>query len=476
MTDDTRDPFDDRPRSDWDDVGPVGGAADTGREGWDYGPGSGGVHDDLDPGTWHDGATHSAEAASEPAPADISTSDDPEHATEPAEPAAPPAPAAPQRSVVIFGPMQSGKTVLLLSLVPCMQAWGRRLHQEESAGRRWWIEMTAGEGTRFLTREAVRTIVEPDHSPLASSRLQEFEFSASVTEEQGLARPARRTDAQLTFYDGPGGHVVHPAADWDRPESDAAEYERPTIEAAREAHTLVLTVDLSNPEPDVLSGNLADLLGRCSVDVTCAPPPSPWLFRLRRRLGLTREQPPAAQRLRRLACRNFLLLLTKADRIVSPEILGAAQGGSFRAGAFSRSTPLEVARRLDPLGQALQAVGRSNLLTILNALQPGSRFAIGACSSWGFLPNGHAFMNRAGTDPVMSGHEGRADRVRLWNPYGVQDALRFMVSGSAGGAVRLVTRADLQQWEDDSLARAARLHRGRQVGATHASEGFRRTS
>ena len=233
----------------------------------------------------------------------------------------------------------------------------------------------------------------------------------------------------------------------------------------------MLTVDASNPEPEVISGDLSDLIGRCCVDVTCPPPQSPWLYRLLRRFYLTREQPPGAQRLRRLPCANFLLLLTKVDRIVSPDVLDTAFGGPSLAGDAARLTPLEVAELLDPVGQAIRAVGRSNLLTILNALRPEARFGIGACSAWGFNQNnGLPFMNSEGTDPVLMSVQERSERVKLWTPFGVQDALRFMVTGHADGTVVEVTRADLQREEDPSAAIAAQLRFGRQVAQLPASD------
>ncbi len=479
MTDGPRDTFDDDHPTDDIVAEPP---AESYTEAWDYGPGnpgdllagSGSGESDHDPGTWHDG-TPAPTSVPPRAPAANTRSEaaTPEVENEPAEPPAP----AEDRQVVVLGPMQSGKTVLLLSLLTALLAWGRRSDDDARLARRWWMEMTAGEGAHRLAQEYVRTIVEEGFSPLASSELQSFDFSVSVTEERGLFHPPVRTDANLRFFDGPGGHVIHAMSDWGA-DRRSYEYEAATLDAAREAGALVLTVDASNPQQDVLSGELAHLIGHASVDTSCPPPASPWPYRLMRRLGLSREEPPVATTSRRLGCDNFLVLLTKVDRIVAPEVLEASIHGDTPPGDVSRMTPLEAAWNLDPLGQALEAVGRNNLLTIHNALRPDARLAVGLCSAWGFNPgNGQPFMNREGSDPVRMSSQERRERVKLMTPFGVQDALRFTVTGSADGTVRRVTRDDLADapgpHPDPSGPIAARLRFGCQQDASRASESWR---
>lgn len=355
----------------------------------------------------------------------------PTPATEqPAAPSAPapepPAEPAGELQCTLLGPGQAGKTHLLDACEQaCVDPAALRAPPE--------LEYVGGAQTAGQSDRALRGIADSPVPLAATDRVSTYEAYMTATWPATFWRAERRKSLRLRFVDGPGGALF--PNDEDRGQSRLLAWERRLIAESQAASALLLCVDATDPQLDRLTRFLPGILSGIAVSRPVSPPPPRLGHRLLRALRLTADPPPII--LRRVQASRFLLVLTKIDRLASGPPDNPWPAG--RRG--SRPAPLAVAARLSPLQLACELIDAGNLVRILGALTPGAEFAVALTSALGFNASGFPFMashrsTRLSSEPVDR-------RSADWRPFGVREALLFVLAGETGGPVELVTRRKL---------------------------------
>jgi len=255
-----------------------------------------------------------------------------------------------------------------------------------------------------------------------------YEADLTATWPATFWRPEKRMGLELRVTDGPGG-ALFPTAD-DRVNPNLPKWERDMLDGSRQADALVLCVDSTKPELDRISRFLRDILAKVAERQPVSAPSLPPGHRLLKALGRAFDPPPDP--LRRIQARRFLLLLTKIDRLVSAPLDGAPQWSG------KGPVPRDLARSLSPLALACELVDASNLMRILAALKPDAELAVGLTSAWGFNEAGYPFMED--DSPVRLSTQPADRKSSDWRPFGVREALLFLLEGRTGGPVERVTR------------------------------------
>jgi hypothetical protein len=326
-----------------------------------------------------------------------------------------------------MGPSQAGKTVLLVALDQACSS---------PADDRFTLELVGGDGTDDLAAWGIRTIMEGDQRVRPTDRLGEYTAWVTATEEKTFWRPARQHVAQLVFRDGPGGALFPARHDEGVPQ--LAIWESELLRNAREAETLVLCVDATDPRPDLVSRYMRKIIAELADDY---PPEQdlPLGYRMLRKLRLGTEAPPLRDE-RRIKAKRFLLLLTKVDQLLARPLDWDEDEDS----KVEPPRPADLAAHLSPVETACELLDESNLLRILNALKPTSQLAVGLTSAWGFNPySGRPFMED--DEPVGPSAQDRAQRLLNWRPFGVREALLFITAGVTQGPVERVKRSVVQR-------------------------------
>ena len=334
---------------------------------------------------------------------------------------------------VVMGPSGSGKTTLLLALD---QACSSPAEEDD----RFRLELVGGPGagTSELAAWGIGTIMEAGKRVRPTDLPGEYSASVTATQEETFWRPARQFVSHLVFNDGPGG-LLFPGRETTPDEFAKFFAERKGAEflrAVETAETLVLCVDASEPRAELVSQYMRSVLAEAAKPYT--PQPSrPLGHRFLRRLRLAAKPKPLRTE-RRIRARRFLLLLTKIDQLLARQLDWEDED----ADGIEPPRPADLASHLSPVQTACELLDESNLLRILNALQPEAEFAVGLTSAWGFDPyTGSPFMER--DEPVALSSEERTQRLLNWRPYGIREALLFITAGEVRQPVELVRRSDL---------------------------------
>ncbi|MFT3776226.1 MAG: hypothetical protein QM820_63590 [Minicystis sp.] len=352
---------------------------------------------------------------------------------------------------VIMGASQAGKTTLLGAIA---QACSHPRRDPED----YHLKFLVGErGTGTFIRRAYQDMLLGAPGD-ATHDVQRYRFTARVTRPGTFWRPADPMEATLTINDGPGGALFPDAVDSrieDR--GGLTHWEESLIEDAASAGCLVLCVDCSVPDTDLVLSQLADRLRDFSsraAPTTTEPVAETWGQRLYRRVerlrGAHRPRRRVAERW--LNADRFLVLLTKVD--VLAEHVAAARDRASGAPAGT-TPPSAVAAVIDPVRQACALLGEVFLQQILGSLRPGAALAVGLTSARGFdSETGRPFRARAAPtwdddDPEGADDDPGSDAVeppaylKDWAPVGLRDAVIFMVRGEARGVVRTVDEGAL---------------------------------
>ena len=260
----------------------------------------------------------------------------------------------------------------------------------------------------------------------------EASVAASIFRGPWRSRAGKRLD--LLLEDGPAGALF--PAELDRGRSSLLDWERKMVEESRQADALVVCIDSTDSQRDRTSRHLRNVLTALSTsrqDPASRPvAPAAWRRLIDRMLR--RSTGPLPMPWPRIQTERFLLLLTQIDRFVSRPLDPASP-----IGEGGRSpTPLQIAAALSPVELACEIFQASNLLRILSALEPGAELAIGLVSAWGFDASGFPFLEQDA--PVYSRPQEYGRRTADWHPFGVREALCFLIDGQVGGPVELVTR------------------------------------
>jgi hypothetical protein len=106
-----------------------------------------------------------------------------------------------------------------------------------------------------------------------------------------------------------------------------------------------------------------------------------------------------------------------------------------------RLCPRELARRLDPIAQAIDLVGETTLAMALSSMRPGAQLGVAFVSAGGFnARTGVPFLDARGIPAERSTTD---DLLRHWQPFGILAAAEFLAWGRTGDTVRALDRRTL---------------------------------
>ncbi|HVR09303.1 MAG TPA: hypothetical protein VMW75_14730 [Thermoanaerobaculia bacterium] len=300
--------------------------------------------------------------------------------------------AEPRHDCVVIGLPGCGKSSLLGALTRVSGATG-----EDGAE----VRLIAGEALTALAAEVAQSIGEGDPAPCPTLEPASYDLQVEVRDRPGGDAVAR----EILIQEWPGGAIAWVNGLVHGPPGQSRV--KPLLETVRGAHCLVLCVDALAPRRRLWDAVLPSLIS----DLATAS------GELLPRLGLAGrgDLPPVMSSRRQLPFAAVLLLLTKVDRLCA-----AAADAIERAGVRQR-IPLDLdrlarsqaglARCLDPSRFAADRLGDAWLDQLRGALRPGARLAVGLTSARGF---------------TVAGAQGGG-----WLPFGVREALRFIVDGVA---------------------------------------------
>jgi hypothetical protein len=307
-------------------------------------------------------------------------------------------------------------------------------------------------GTSHLIREAYRRIVENDAGLDPSFEVRDYPFDISVTNKpRSFWARSIEADAEIVMSDGPGGHLF-PLEE--NPLDEA--FRREMAQRVGNASTVVLCVNVVDLNLRLLYSEFSRLLGETAVR---RPIPRTISFqeslqdgignRVRawgdrfdyfrgatNRSRLRSVRPARTQRNGNstryrtcLVADRFLLLLTQVDKLCD-----LAPDGIL---------PRDLAHLIDPIAQAKQVLGPAFLRTLRNSVSPNGQMAVGICSAFGFHPDdGNPFADNAGRPKIWKPDLGD-EMLKHWTPFGVREAIYFVLTGNCRGPVKELSDDDL---------------------------------
>ncbi|MCP4661610.1 MAG: hypothetical protein GY856_39925 [bacterium] len=354
---------------------------------------------------------------------------------------------------LVVGPSAAGKTMLLLAI-------GRACDQpfEGQPDLTFIPQPSIAE----LMRRAVEIFIRPRERLLATQRPEQRDFEISTFKpRRWWQRRPHRFFKSFTIADGPGGALFPPEA---RDREAYRHFVPALLQAGQQASSIIFCVDAARPRSDLWQAYLPWLLSKMVI-----------ARRIPRRRFLERGRTflwdklpdelrtarwlrsfwyrffePRTEPIRRLTADRVLLLLTKIDQLAFETVEGYRDSGPSDEAAADASSlgglsPAELAAMIDPLQQVLHTVDIAILNMIRSALKPGAQFAIGITSAAGFDPeSGECFLDPHGK-PIRLSPSTKDDLLRRWRPYGIYDAMYFILTGEARGTVRVVDRKHMVQ-------------------------------
>ena len=320
---------------------------------------------------------------------------------------------------LLIGPMGAGKTSLLLAM--------RQACMLRRKGEPQLHFVPDSDSMADLIARSLRIFLEQKNLP---STLGTSRYSFSIHEDRPSLLPwraPRRKSLRMTILDGPGGALFPLEEESDRLKRRQIETFRKdlVVYGRRQARSLVFCVDSTEPRAPFLESHLPRLISELCTDTrpTKGGLAQPWPY---------------------LPFRRVLVLLTKIDALCSAVARGHAVTSSrrFRASDLDRGfiplDPARLARLVEPVHQARTVLGNTLLPGIRAAMAPEAELAIGVCSAGGFLPQrGEAFLESS-----LSSTDGSAGALDHWQPFGIREALGFLVSGRESSSVKLVQGRD----------------------------------
>jgi hypothetical protein len=145
---------------------------------------------------------------------------------------------------------------------------------------------------------------------------------------------------------------------------------------------------------------------------------------------------------------RLLLLFTKVDEVVQRVLKSSTRTLHDLAPAERPTMALRLltgqnaiserrlAESIDPLGFAQTRLDQASLSLIRRSLTPKAQMAVGVCSSTGFYPDGSAFWDDSESKLRPRGGQSHDDSLRSWTPFGVEEAILFLLTGRTGATLR----------------------------------------
>ena len=193
-------------------------------------------------------------------------------------------------------------------------------------------------------------------------------------------------------------------------------------------NTLVVCVDITNPQAEQLIAELPKLFERLNLEPVVE---SDDLVPKKRKLWKSKPR-----------IKRFLLVLTKVD-LLALEASRRMRLGQKVELSDKAYVPAVIADRIDPLAQAAAVLGMPVLLTIDHLCGSKTKWAISVCSSGGFhAETGEPFLTELGI-PNEGAYVPTVDVLQHWRPFGVREIMDYIIDGSVSGPVRQIGPQDL---------------------------------
>ena len=240
----------------------------------------------------------------------------------------------------------------------------------------------------------------------------------------------RKADADQKFdfrVIDPPGEALFPGESTNV--ASMAGFRQELVEAGKRAAAIILCADVRADQLH-LHQHLPSRLGEMVTEQPIRTR-SFWERSVRRRPDL--HVPSGTGPVRKLACKRFLLLLTKVDKIAV-----AAVRKLREARSEVQFSAAELAGLVAPTAQARQILGVEILSAIRSVLLPDAEFAVGICSAGGFDKGGGPFLDRNGI-PIESDAISKPEVLSRWVPFGVREAILFAAFGRYTSTVERVT-------------------------------------
>lgn len=286
----------------------------------------------------------------------------------------------------------------------------------------------------WLVQDACRALRRSD--PLAAPSLRDasYSFELRAPEDRSMEGVKR-----LIVYDLSGAELFAIAGESGAERAVASQPVDLASAQAKGTQYLVLCIDVLDPRSDDWEVVLVGLIDNLASPAEEKRPGSPALV----------HRPPRGPRLlgfdRILLLFNRLDLLcqqasessTSWDRATPDGKLGPAS--SALSHALRRLRPYDFAKRIDPVAQAFDLLGEAAFAMLLSSMKPGAELGVGFVSAGGFdADTGLPFLRPDG-GPASQQTE-REDVLRSWRPFGVLEALDFLVWGRTAATIHVVDR------------------------------------
>ncbi len=328
---------------------------------------------------------------------------------------------------VIFGMSGSGKTTLLRGIKQACD------HDPEDEPRKLTLRFFPEGETSRLYQKAVN-ILWHEEDEIGDDRIHTYPFGLEF-EESVFGFPIREA-MPMVVRDGPGGALFPVASKFFKDSEFALEYRKELLAAGKEATVLVLVIDVSGPEQiNHVVQYMPEILEEMAVSSTrdrfVQSSVGKWVNKRVVRLVHPKASTTERMRTRELTADRFLILLNKIDKL--------CQGWADQPGNET-VMPAAVAEAMDPVQQAIEILQIGFLKAVHQYLRPQAKLAVGLTSACGFYGNGLVFDRLNLPSDKLKGPWALHD----WRPYGLRDALYFILTGRARGRVALIEESMLR--------------------------------
>jgi hypothetical protein len=318
------------------------------------------------------------------------------------------------QSCIMLGPSASGKTTLLTAIKRACD-----LPSDDGLN----LEFIPEKATAVKIKQAIDKIINRQQGHDATLEVGNYPFEVHVNAKAlNFWSPPLEADLHVVMSDG-GGEFLLPIED--KNDATHIKYRKELIDAALNATSMILCVDITKPGSTLLEKELAISFAEMARPIVFSSPVH-WTTQLWSKLQRRPVPPGRSRRKRCLNVDRFLLLLTQVDKLC------------YQLPSSIERT-IRFAEMIDPVEQARDLLGVPVLRTIQSMLKPGARFAVGVISAMGFHPiTGDPFADIDGT-PLNLASESGEDILRRWTPYGIRDAIYFLATGESRGTVKELT-------------------------------------
>lgn len=347
---------------------------------------------------------------------------------------------------ILLGPPGSGKTSFLAALGRAGLLSQRDELRCQPLGQAVWL---LKDTSWALSRNGA----------LASPSTCAGSYSFAVERRRGHRREVGPTTAGTVIFHDLYRRLFPSRADGEETEAAEASLSGNAVEQARTARYMILCIDPFYPRPDdwqTVLPTLVDNLSTAQQVASARDGQSVGCTNSAGRLRNSHKGLKRPVRRRALPFDRVLVLFSRVDllceQVLQAMMQGRLQASEDGAGSIGKSLgrtlsqlcPAALLRRMDLTAEAVSLVGDATISILLGAIRTGAELGIGFCSAGGFDTHrdGRPFL---GPDGRAADHQSveSQDVLRGWHPFGVLEALEFLMWGHTAATVQAVDRSAL---------------------------------